>query len=67
MPRELPTYRDHIEQLNFRIPDKAMLSRKDLMTYTGLSLATVQVRYPFKGHFVSKVKFAHMLAQEDNA
>ena len=62
---ELPTYRQHIEQLNNRFPDKEMLTRKDVMAFTGFPQTTARTHYPFPGHFVSKVKFANMLARED--
>lgn len=66
MPRELPTYRLHIEQLNLRFPEKDMLTRLDIIETTGMGITAVRNSFPFRGKFVTKVKFAHMLAQRDN-
>ena len=35
MPREMPTYRLHIEELRNHFPDRSVLSREDIMKYTG--------------------------------
>ena len=35
MPREKPTFRLELEQLRARFPEKNVLSRKEIMEYTG--------------------------------
>ncbi len=47
MPREKVCYRDHLERLDERFPDKELLTQLDVAKYTGLCRQTVSKRYPF--------------------
>lgn len=47
MPREKQGYRDTIASLNEMFPDKGMLSRSDVVKFTGRSMSTVQRKIEF--------------------
>jgi hypothetical protein len=65
MPREKAGYRDNLEFLNGFFPDKNMLSRADIIEFTGLSRKVIDKNFPFSGRYISKPDFARMISQGD--
>lgn len=47
MPREREGYRENIELLNERFPDKDMLNQKEVAAFIGCSVDTVRRRIRF--------------------
>ncbi len=64
MPREKECYRNHLERLDERFPDRELLTRVDVAEYTGLCRQTVAKKYPFdkQTHRISKVVLARALS-----
>lgn len=66
MAREKPTYRDNLDRLNAKFPDKEVLRYADIANYLNLSLSTVKRRYQGdynpKIHGISKTVFASILS-----
>jgi len=59
---EKGAYRDNLEQLNDKFPDKSVLCKKEVERYTGLNYRTVTKLYPFMGNYISKVSLARALS-----
>ncbi len=64
MPREKECYRDMLEQLNSRFPDKEFLKPQEAADFIGCSRRTVDRK--FKSYFIdtlgiSKVQLARLL------
>lgn len=62
MPREKEAYRDNLERLCEAFPTKELLSRGDVMRFTGLGYKCVGKRYPFKQNYISKASLARELS-----
>ena len=58
MAREKESFRDNLERINNAYPDKEILSKSDVVRYTGLNWRTVEKLYTFKKNYISKVKLA---------
>lgn len=56
-------YRDNLERVNSYFPSIELLTRKDIMAFTGLSRNTVPIVFPFEGKYITKANFARMLAK----
>lgn len=56
-------YRDNLERVNNYFPHIELLTRKDIMAFTGLSRNTVPIVFPYDGKYISKANFARMLAK----
>ena len=62
MARETETFRLELEQLMARFPDKTVLTRKDLMEYTGKKRGWLD-SHGFTGKDFTLVKVATMLSK----
>lgn len=63
MPREKMGYRDNLEYLGQKFPEKMLLTKKDIMDLTGLSRKSVANNFPFPGKYISIPDFARMISQ----
>ena len=50
MSREKASYRDNIERIKERFPDKEMLKIRDVAAFTGLHIDTVKKIFTFNEH-----------------
>ena len=67
MPREKELFRDYIERLDEKFPDKELLTKGEVIDFLGISPSTMSRRakeYGFapKSKHVSKVKLARALS-----
>lgn len=63
--REPKTYRDHLEQIRERLGDKAVLTKKDVIAYTGRGQYWVDHHIELNGGSVTAVSLARQLAMMD--
>jgi len=63
LPREKECFRDNLERLDDRFPDREMLCRKDLCEFTGLSRNGLKANYPYPGRYISKADFARLISK----
>ena len=62
MPREKEGFRDNLERLNEKFPDKELLSRCDVADFLGIHRTTVARWFNFSVHgYISKVTLARAL------
>lgn len=64
MPREKPCYRDMLEELNKKFPDRQFIKADETATFIGCSRSTVDRKYKkffISGLGISKVQLAHLL------
>lgn len=65
MPREKPSYRDVLDDLNKEFPNGCMLKAKDVCQFTGLCYNTVVKYFPIKkGVGISKQVLARLIAYD---
>lgn len=57
-------YRDNLERLNEKFPEKEILNKRDVSIFTGLNYRTVSKLYPFMGSYISKASLARTLSAE---
>ena len=67
MPREKELFRDYIERLDIKFPDKELLSKGEVIEFLGISPSTMTKKakeYGFapRSNYVSKVKLARALS-----
>lgn len=67
MPREKECFRDNLQRLDERFPDKELLTKADVVSFLGISSRTMARRaseYGFvpRSNHVSKVKLARALS-----
>ena len=62
MPREKELFRDNLERLDKAFPNKELLQKKDVITYTGAGYKIVTRMYEFNNNTISKVKLARALS-----
>ena len=62
MPREKEAYRDNLERLCEKFPDKELLNVTDVMSFLGVSRRYVTKAYPFKDNKISKATLARELS-----
>ena len=64
MPREKECYRQHLERLDEKFPNRELLTQLEVAKYTGLCRQTVKKRYPFDKNTkrISKVVLARELS-----
>lgn len=63
MPREAITYRNNLERINERFPDREMLRIKDVCDFTGSNYRKVRKVYPFNAeHKISKATLARYMS-----
>lgn len=63
MPREHPAFRDHLAILNQKFPERELLTRGDIVSFTGLSRHGVANNFPFEGKYITKTNLARRLAR----
>lgn len=63
MPREKESYRDNLERVHERFPDKECLTISDVQAFTGFGYRHVKKRFEFaKDNTISKAKLARALS-----
>lgn len=62
MALEKPAYRDNLERIKTRYPDKEMLKVKDVQRFCGLNRATVKKLFDFKDGYISVAKLAREMS-----
>ena len=62
MALEKPAYRDNLERIKARYPDKEMLKVKDVQRFCGLNRATVEKLFDFKDGYISVAKLAREMS-----
>lgn len=62
MPREKPAYRDNLERIKERFPDKELLSVSDVCEFCGKNYRTVKKLFEFKNNFISVAKLAREMS-----
>lgn len=61
MSREKEYYRDNLERITERFPNRELLTVKDVCSFTGLCYNTVRKRYPFKNNYITAATLARCL------
>ncbi len=63
MGREKEDFRDNLERLEEKFPDKEMLSAREVADYLGLDIRTVRKYFPIKPHVgITKVALARAMS-----
>lgn len=62
MPREKELYRDYVERLDERFPDREHLSQKDCVEFLGKDKRTIKKYYGVGRDGISKLKLARLLS-----
>lgn len=62
MPLEKPAYRDNLERIIDRFPDRELLNKKDVIAFTGRSYEYVTKRFPFKNNTISIATLAREMS-----
>ena len=62
MPLEKPAYRDNLERIIERFPERELLNKKDVMAFTGRSYEYVSRRFPFKDNMISVATLAREMS-----
>jgi len=62
MPREKELYRDYIERLDEKFPNKEILTQKDCVEFLGIDKKTVKKHYDIGRGGISKLKLARLLS-----
>lgn len=61
MSRESEFYRDNLERIMERFPNRELLNVKDVCSFTGLSYNTVKKRYPFRDNYITAATLARCM------
>lgn len=62
MPKEKELYRDYIERLDEKFPNKEILTQRDCVDFLGIDKRTVKSRYGIAKNGISKLKLARLLS-----
>ena len=62
MPKEKELFRDNLQILNERFPDKFLLTSTDVVEFTGLERHTIKKKFKFDGRYITKTQFARDLS-----
>ena len=62
MPREKEAYRDNLERIIARYPDKELLTVKEVCVFLGRDYQTVKKLIPFKNNYISVATLARCLS-----
>ena len=62
MPREKECFRDYLERLDQKFPDKEVLTQKECADFIGRDARTVKKYYGIDKRGISKVKLARLLS-----
>ena len=60
--REKELFRDNLERLDRKFPDKELLRQIDVAEYLGIDKRTVKKRYSIDKNGIEKVKLARLLS-----
>lgn len=67
MPREKDAFRDNLERLDTKFPGKELLTKTDVVNYTGVCYAKARNIFRFKGNYISKAVLASDLSADGSA
>ena len=62
MSKEPESYRENLERIIEKFPEKEMLSKTDVARLTGLDHRTVARLYPFKENYISIATLARRMS-----
>lgn len=62
MPREKPAYRDNLERIVGRFPNKEMLTVRDVSAFCGLDSRTAKKLFEFNNNYISVAKLAREMS-----
>jgi len=62
MPREKESYRDNLERICEKCPDKEMLKISDVIRITGLDRSTVTKLFHFQNGYISVARLAREMS-----
>lgn len=62
MAREKECFRDYLERLDEKFPDKEIIDQKECAEFLGLNPRTVKKRYGITYLGISKIKLARLLS-----
>ena len=62
MPREKELFRDNLQILNERFPDKFLLTSTEVVEFTGLERHAVKKKFKFSGRYITKTQLARDLS-----
>lgn len=62
MPREKELFRDNLQILNERFPDKFLLTSTEVVEFTGLERHTIKKKFKFDGRYITKTQLARDLS-----
>lgn len=61
MSRESEYYRDNLERIIERFPNRELLNVKDVCSYTGLNYRTAKKLFPFQKNYITAATLARCL------
>ena len=62
MPREKELFRDNLQRLEEKFPEKELFNVKEVANYCGIDQRTAKNLFTFKNNFISKIKLASELS-----
>lgn len=62
MAREKASYRDNLERITARFPDKEMLTITDVCAFCGLDYRTAKKLFEFTNNYISVAKLARQMS-----
>ena len=62
MPKEKELFRDNLQILNERFPDKFLLTSTEVVEFTGLERHAVKKKFNFDGRYITKTQLARDLS-----
>ena len=62
MPKEKELFRDNLEILNEKFPNKFLLTSTEVVEFTGLERHAVKKKFNFDGRYITKTQFARDLS-----
>lgn len=61
MPREKECFRDNLERISNAFPGKEILTKRDVISFTGRGYYFVSTHFKFNGSNISKVELARQM------
>ncbi len=62
MAREKASYRDNLERITARFPNKEMLTVKDVSVFCGIDNRTAKKLFEFTNNYISVAKLARQMS-----
>ena len=62
MAREKESYRDNLERIKEKFPNKEMLIKKEVADFTGLDVRTVKKMFNFSNGYISVASLARQMS-----